>query len=48
MAAMIEGVEVREGIEEAVRGAGEEVTGREEDVLLVARLKTSSGESDSW
>ena len=50
----MEGVEVREGMEEAARGEGEEVTGRaaaataEEEEVLVARLKTSSGERDSW
>ena len=53
---MMEGVEVREGMEEATRGEVEEVTGRaaaaataeEEEEVLVARLKTSSGERDSW
>jgi len=29
-------------------GRGPELCVEEEDVLLVARLKTSSGESDSW
>ena len=48
---MMEGVEVREGMEEAARGEGDEVTGRaaaEDEEVLVARLKTSSGERDSW
>ena len=46
----MEGVEVREGMEEAASGEGDEVTGRaaEAEELLVARLKTSSGERDSW
>merc|ERR1719433_208075 len=52
----MEGVEVREGMEEAARGEGEDVTGRaaaaattaEEEEVLVARLKTSRGERDSW
>ena len=51
-AAMMEGLEVREGMEEAARGEADEVTGRAaaaaEDEVLVARLKTSSGERDSW
>ena len=50
---MMEGVEVREGMEEAARGEADEVTGRaaaaaEDEEVLVARLKTSSGERDSW
>ena len=48
----MEGLEVREGMEEAARGEADEVTGRAaaaaEDEVLVARLKTSSGERDSW
>ena len=51
----MEGLEVREGMEEAARGETDEVTGRaaaaaaaEDEEVLVARLKTSSGERDSW
>ena len=52
----MEGLEVREGMEEAASGEADEVTGRaaaaaaaaEDEEVLVARLKTSSGERDSW